>query len=93
MAFTEKFDYIKSILEKEYKVKIKENDYDAFIVKQLSESNCIVKDIQSNQSHIAITGAQMEVFPYIYSKKYIEENDNKMKNYFVIKVPVNIYRI
>jgi len=92
MAFTEKFDYIKSILEKEYKVKIKEDDYDAFIVKQLSESNCIVKDIQSNQSHIAITGAQMEVFPYIYSKKYIEENDNKMKNYFVIKVPVNIYR-
>ena len=55
------------------------------LLKQLSESNCIVKDIQSNQSHIAITGAQMEVFPYIYSKKYIEENDNKNEKLFCHK--------
>ncbi|WP_455258154.1 AAA family ATPase [Peptoniphilus asaccharolyticus] len=92
MGFSEKFNTISSILLDNYKIKIKENDYDGYIVKQMSESNCIKKDITSKQSHIAITGSQMELFPYIYSKQFIEDNDSSMKNYFVLKAPVNIHK-
>lgn len=92
MSFSEKFNTISSILFEKYKIKLNENDYDGYIVKQMSESNCIKKDITSNQSHIAITGSQMELFPYIYSKQFIEDNDSAMKNYFVLKAPVNIHK-
>lgn len=92
MGFSEKFNTISSILLEKYRIKLSENDYDGYIVKQMSESNCIKKDITSKQSHIAITGSQMELFPYIYSKQFIEDNDSSMKNYFVLKVSVNIHK-
>lgn len=92
MSFSEKFNTISSILFDKYKINLKEKDYDGYIVKQMSESNCIKKDITSKQSHIAITGSQMELFPYIFSKQYIENNDASMKNYFVLKAPVNIFK-
>lgn len=91
-SFTEKFYKIKEILKNNYNIDIDECDYDGFIVKQMSESNCIAKNISSNQSHIAITGKQTDLFPYIYSKKFILEDDENMKNYFVIKAPVNIFK-
>lgn len=92
MSFSDKFDEIKQILETNYNVKILGEDYDAFMVKNMSESNCLNKDITSKQSHIAITGAQMDMFPYVYTKRYIEENDNNMKNFFVFTAPVNIFK-
>lgn len=92
MGFSDKFKTISDILSKNYNINIYEKNYDGYIVKQLSESNCIRKGITSHQSHIAITGEQMELFPYIYSKKYIENDDQSMKNFFVLKAPVNIYK-
>nr|WP_314502878.1 AAA family ATPase [uncultured Lachnoanaerobaculum sp.] len=92
MSFSEKFNKVLSILLQKYNIEISENNYDGYIVKQMSESNCIKKGITSKQSHIAITGSQMELFPYIYSKKFVEDNDSSLKNYFVIKAPINIYK-
>lgn len=92
MAFSDKFNEIKSILKNEYDINISNLDYDGFIVKRMSESNCLIKDISSKQTHIAITGDQMELFPYIYSKQYIEKKNANMKNYFVIKAIVNIFK-
>ena len=92
MGFSDKFKTVSDILSKNYNINIYEKNYDGYIVKQLSESNCIRKGITSHQSHIAITGEQMELFPYIYSKKYIENDDQSMKNFFVFKAPVNIYK-
>ena len=92
MGFSDKFKSISDVLSKNYNINIHEKNYDGYIVKQLSESNCIRKGITSHQSHIAITGEQMELFPYIYSKKYIENDDQSMKNFFVFKAPVNIYK-
>ncbi len=51
----------------------------------MSESNCIKKGISSKQSHIAITGEQMDLFPYIYSNQFIENDNADMKNFFVLK--------
>lgn len=92
MEFTEKFDTISSILSDIYNVHTNKNDYDGFIVKKMSESNCINKGISSKQSHIAITGEQMDLFPYIYSNQFIENDNADMKNFFVFKAPVNIFK-
>ncbi len=92
MEFTEKFDTISSILSDIYNVHTNKNDYDGFIVKKMSESNCIKKGISSKQSHIAITGEQMDLFPYIYSNQFIENDNADMKNFFVFKAPVNIFK-
>ena len=92
MGFTEKFDVIASILLENYNINLNKSNYDGYIVKQMSESNCLRKDISSKQTHIAITGAQMDLFPYIYSKQFIENNDSIMKNYFVLKAPINIFK-
>lgn len=92
MGFSEKFNTISSILLTEYNVPIDENDYDGYIVKKMAESNCINKDIASKQSHIAITGDQMDLFPYIYSNQFIKENNSEMKNFFVFKAPINIFK-
>ena len=85
MGFSEKFNTISSILLNEYNVQINENDYDGYIVKKMAGSNCINKDIASKQSHIAITGDQMDLFPYIYSNQFIKEDNAEMKNFFVFK--------
>lgn len=92
MGFSEKFSFISSILSEIYNVQVNENDYDGYIVKKMSESNCINKDITSKQSHIAITGDQMDLFPYIYSHQFIKEDKSQMKNFFVFKAPVNIFK-
>lgn len=92
MAFSEKFNTISSILLDEYNVQISENDYDGYIVKKMAGSNCISKDIASKQSHIAITGDQMDLFPYIYSNQFIKEDNSEMKNFFVFKAPINIFK-
>lgn len=92
MGFSEKFNTISSILLNEYNVQINENDYDGYIVKKMAGSNCINKDIASKQSHIAITGNQMDLFPYIYSNQFIKEDNAEMKNFFVFKAPINIFK-
>ena len=92
MKFTEAFEKIQQIVFEKMDIQLDINDYDAFIVKRMSASNCIIKGISSNQSHIAITGKQMDLFPYLYSKAFVEESDSSMKNFFVFKAPITIYQ-
>lgn len=92
MGFSDKFDNVLSILQDIYYVKLNPDDYDGFMVKNMAASNCLNKEISSKQTHIAITGNQMDLFPYIYSKKYLEEKDETSKNYFVLKAPINIFK-
>lgn len=92
MEFTEAFEKIQQIVFEKMDIQLDIDDYDAFIVKKMSASNCIIKGISSNQSHIAITGKQMDLFPYLYSKAFVEESDSSMKNFFVFRAPITIYQ-
>lgn len=92
MEFTEVFEKIQQIVFEKMDIQLDIDDYDAFIVKKMSASNCIIKGISSNQSHIAITGKQMDLFPYLYSKAFVEESDSSMKNFFVFRAPITIYQ-
>ena len=60
-------------------------DFTSVIVKKLVNSN-------SSQTHIAITSAQMDIFPYLYAENYFStavSKDDDLKKYFSMMVSVN----
>lgn len=73
-----------------------ENEYDGFIVKELKASNTLDKDRTSKQTHIAITGAQMDFFPSIRANGYFDASyktqDDGLKKYFVLEVPLIMHK-
>lgn len=67
--------------------------YDGAIVKKMETSNTLDEGRTTNQTHIAITGAQMDIFPYLRADGYFNPNegDAALKKYFVPQIPVTIY--
>lgn len=95
MTFSEAIQIIADALNATGTV-ISPNNYDGIIVKKLAVSNTIVGDrSNTNQSHIAITGSQMDIFPYLRSYGYSSGNseigESILKKYFIGKIPVDIY--
>lgn len=72
--------------------RIKESEYDGIIVKKLEVSNTLDDGRTTNQTHIAITGSQMDIFPYLKSEGYFNnsEPDQTLKKYFILQVPVTL---
>ena len=93
MEFEQAINEINRILLK-MNIKMNPQDYDGIIVKKLEESNILSDRPHSNQTHIAITGKQMNIFPSVelngyFTEKYSERND-KLKKYFIFQVPINL---
>lgn len=68
---------------------INENNYDGIIIKKLESSNTLDEVRNSKQTHIAITGKQMDIFPYLKSDGYYN-SDNSLKKYFILQIPIII---
>lgn len=66
---------------------INTDDYDGIIVKKLEASNTLDENRITNQTHIAITGSQMDIFPYLRSDGYFneKESDSVLKNILSLK--------
>ena len=62
-------------------------DYDIVFIKQLKKSNTLVPT-NTNQTHVAITGKQMDVFPYLWNYNHLVEKDSSFKKKYVLKVPL-----
>ena len=70
---------------------IDEDAYDGILVKKMESSNTLDEGRTTNQTHIAITGAQMDIFPYIRAEGYFaEDSDSELKKYFIPQIPVCI---
>ena len=71
------------------------DEYDGVIIKKLAASNTLDSGRTTNQTHIAITGAQMDIFPYLCADGYFYEErratEVDLKKYFVVRVPVTLY--
>ncbi len=91
MTFSEAISLISNALEKT-NIQIDENKYDGLIIKKLESSNTLDDGRSTNQTHIAITGEQMDIFPYLYSDGYFNDNDADLKKYFVLQIPMRIYK-
>lgn len=70
--------------------------YDGILVKRLEASNTLDEGRTTNQTHIAITGEQMDIFPYLTADGYFncdyDERDEKLKKYFIMQVPLRLYK-
>ena len=70
-------------------IQINEKNYDGIIIKKLEPSNTLDEGRNSKQTHIAITGKQMDIFPYLKSDGY-NNGDSSLKKYFILQIPVII---
>lgn len=93
MTFSECLSIIKYKLSAQG-IDINPSDYDGAIVKRLAATNTLDENKPGNQTHIAITGEQMDIFPFVSSYGYLEsEYDNRdenLKRYFITRITVSI---
>lgn len=72
------------------------NEYDGFIVKELKASNTLDLGRTTKQTHIAITGEQMDIFPYVRSLGYFDvsysNQDADLKKYYVLQLPIYLHK-
>ena len=73
MTFLEAFEIVKNVLG-ETGTTISSENYDGIIVKRLEASNTLDEGRTTNQTHIAITGEQMDIFPYLKADGYFRED-------------------
>lgn len=75
-------------------INLNPSDYDGLIVKELKSSNTLDDNRSTNQTHIALTGEQMDIFPYTSAHGYFEndyiERDETLKKFFITNVSVLI---
>ena len=73
-----------------------DKEYDGILVKIMRPSNTLDAGRTTNQTHIAITGPQMDMFPCLKAPGYFEcrydDRDGDLKKYFVFQVPFYIYK-
>ena len=93
MEFIQAIDIVATAL-KETGTIIDASQYDGFIVKKLEASNTLDDGRSTNQTHIAITGSQMDLFPYLRSDGYFnaDVSDSDLKKYFITQIPLTLYR-
>ena len=95
MDFSETFSVVSKVL-KNIGSDLNELKYDGMIVKRLEVSNTLDKGRTTNQSHIAITGSQMNMFPYLRADGYFTENyneqDSELKKYLVAQIPTYLHK-
>ena len=92
MTFSEAIAVIADILS-DVGTTINPSEYDGVIVKALSASNTLDDSRgTTNQTHIAITGSQIDMFPYFRANGYFEteyeEMDGGLKKNYVLTVAV-----
>ena len=72
MEFTEAIEIIKNIVPES-----SANEYDGIMVKRLEASNTLDEGRTTNQTHIAISGEQMNMFPYLMADGYFKCDYNE----------------
>lgn len=91
MDFTEALDVICNIIPE-----CASTEYDGIIVKRLEASNTLDEGRTTNQTHVAISGEQMNMFPYLMADGYFkcdyDDRDEQLKKYFITQIPLYIYK-
>ncbi|MGL6119605.1 MAG: hypothetical protein ACRC0V_03795, partial [Fusobacteriaceae bacterium] len=77
----------KIFLQIKNKFDIENFEFDIFMIKELAKSNTL-HEKNSNQTHIAITGKQMDVFPYLENYGHLVEGKKDFKKRFLLRIPV-----
>jgi len=91
MNFNEALDIIRHVTSS-----AGETEYDGIIVKRLEASNTLDEGRKTNQTHIAISGDQMNMFPCLMAEGYFgcayDSRDEQLKKYFIMRIPLHFYK-
>ena len=91
MEFTEALSIVRSVIPES-----ESGSYDGIFVKKLEASNTLDEGRTTNQTHIAVTGEQMNMFPYLMADGYFncsyEDRDDGLKKYFVTQIPFVLHK-
>ena len=87
--FKKEFEPIKDILDKQGII-VNADDYDGVVVKKLEPNNTRGS---GEQTHIEFTGDQMEMFPYLASYKYFNEDGEDFKSFYTFKMPISLDKL
>lgn len=91
MDFAEALEIVKNVIPGH-----ESDEYDGIVVKRLEASNTLDEGRTTNQTHIAISGEQMNMFPYLMADGYFkcnyDERDEHLKKYFITQIPLYIYK-
>ena len=91
MEFNEALEIIHHVIDG-----LSKNEYDGIIVKRLEASNTLDEGRTTNQTHIAISGEQMNMFPYLMADGYFEceydNRDEQLKKYFITQIPLYLHK-
>lgn len=94
MNFSEAITIVKDALASTG-TQIDPRQYDGIIVKKLASSNTLDEGRTTKQTHIAITGEQMDIFPYLCADGYFFDNGHMhgvdLKKYFVLRITLTIF--
>ena len=90
MTFEQAISIVKNVLN-QIGTPISANNYDGMIVKKLEASNTLDEGRTTKQTHIAITGPQMDIFPYLKADGYFVNNDDVLKKYFLVQAPITLF--
>lgn len=83
-----------NISEKILKVNLTDpsTSFDTILIKKLAKSNTITHGAAPNQTHIALTGNEMDIFPYLHNYSYLDSPDRniKYKRRFILELPITL---
>lgn len=96
MSFKNNFNIAKHILANIGIQLNKEEEYDGIAIKKIATSNTLDKGKSGSQTHIAITGTQLDIFPYLRAEGYFnnqyQSKDDDLKKYFSLRIPILLMR-
>lgn len=91
MEFNDAVEIVKHVIDG-----LDDVEYDGIVVKRLEASNTLDEGRSTKQTHIAISGEQMNMFPYLMADGYFQcdydNKDEQLKKYLITQIPLRIYK-
>jgi MoxR-like ATPase len=91
MEYKEAISQVAECLQK-INCPINTQDYDSVMVKKMTQSNLLLEGRTSHQTHIAITGEQIDMFPYLRADGYFDNDESALKKFFYLQTPVSLHK-
>lgn len=91
MEYKEAINQVAECLQK-INCPINTQDYDSVMVKKMTQSNLLLEGRTSHQTHIAITGEQINMFPYLRADGYFDNDESALKKFFYLQTPVSLHK-
>lgn len=89
-SFVQVIDKLR-FLKTEYGLEVNADIFSDALIKRMAQTNTIYAD-SSHQTHIAMTGSEMEMFPYPNNYLYLEQGDIGFKRHYLLKIPITLLK-